>query len=686
MEYDFRKQWGAVLRPLPHGKGNPAGSIRLPEQLGWHTDCTTDPVGAATEDLCGFLENFGVCARECEEKNAFFAFRTDETLGEREYGISCSSARCTVRGGSPRALAQGIYALEFEMRVAGGARLPAGEKRVEMPYSPRMVHSAHGLDEYPDDYLSVLAHDGYDAILVFVKGVDESPAGPIDCNDLVRRAARFGIEVYGYCYLSNFTHPREENAAEIFDRCYGKIFEHCPGMKGMVFVGESVEFASRDPHVSPRRYFEPTEDRLPPDRPTPGWWPCSDYPEWIALVRDSIRRYRADADVMFWTYNFGWAPKKDRLALIRTLPTDVSLLVTFEMFQSFSQEGVEESVSDYSLTCAESGPYFESEAEAAKERGIRLYSMVNTAGRTWDFGVLPYLPMPDQWLLRCRSIERARKKWGLCGLMESHHYGYFPNFAAKCNGLCFAGEKGEDALRRALLAEYGTAGESLIAGLSDFNAAIRLLPPTIEDQYGPCRVGTAYPLCLIAAVQPKQDPDAYFGNAIWTPAYGQFEGGLTLGFGDKGTPYALRQEGEIRNVRKMIRLISAGLKKIRAAEKDAPRLGELVNLGEYLLCCVRTLLHVKLFYRDKIRLKGSQTPQALERIALRMKAVALREIENAKQSIAFLERDSRLGYEPTMLYGGGADAVRWKIRQTERMIESELSYYLDAARRMKQGE
>ena len=35
-----------------------------------------------------------------------------------------------------------------------------------------------------------------------------------------------------------------------------------------------------------------------------------------------IRRENPDADVVFWTYNWGWCPEKDRLAFIRSLPDD----------------------------------------------------------------------------------------------------------------------------------------------------------------------------------------------------------------------------------------------------------------------------------------------------------------------------------------------------------------------------
>ena len=45
---------------------------------------------------------------------------------------------------------------------------------------------------------------------------------------------------------------------------------------------------------------------------------------------------------------------------------------------------------------------------------------------------------------------------------------------------------------------------------------------------------------------PKSLGKAYFGDRIWSPVYGQFQNGLTLGYGDNGTPYCLREKAEIR--------------------------------------------------------------------------------------------------------------------------------------------
>jgi hypothetical protein len=118
------------------------------------------------------------------------------------------------------------------------------------------------------------------------------------------------------------------------------VFEHCPAFKGIVMVGEAAEFPSKDERTNGNRVSSNGglaavgPDGLPTDKPSTGFFPCYDYPQWIALIRDTVRRHRSDADVVFWTYNWGCQPEDVRLAFIRAMPADVTLLVTFEMFET----------------------------------------------------------------------------------------------------------------------------------------------------------------------------------------------------------------------------------------------------------------------------------------------------------------------------------------------------------------
>lgn len=682
-DYDFLKELSD-----PHGKiiksavGLKKNELSLPKEPIINKAGAGEVTLTALEDFAAFLkEGFGINAKLAETSNAFMSFSVEQSAfslpeAEKETAIAFETKindKIRIVGANDRSVAQAIYYLEFCLKERGLAALKKGAEKRSMPFTPRMVHSAYGLDEFPDAYLSILAHYGYNAILIFVKGVNRTELGELDFNELISRAKKFGIDVYAYCDIVNFLNPRAENAEKVYDELYGSLFKACPGLKGMVFVGESVEFLSDDEHVVKHRYNEYPKEGIPENKPSPGWWPCKDYSEWISLVRDSIRRYKKDADVVFWTYNWGWAPEKDRLALIEKLPTDITLLVTFEMFERYEIMGVEERVSDYSLTRPTAGSYFLSEAEAAKKRGIKLYSMVNTAGRTWDFGTVPYLPMPYAWIERYKSIREANEKYGLCGLMEGHHYGMYPSFIARlCYLSYYSADYGKN-LDRALKAEYGVCSAELKRGLKLWSEAIKYLPPTIEEQYGPLRVGTVYPLCLIKGVWPPENPGAHFGNRIWSPLYGQFENGLCLGFGDNGTPYCVREKAEMKMLDKTSELMERGVSEMeKVTGGDVSR---LINLGKYINCCVKTVRNVKEFYRYKMILRIGCDKNKMQACVKGIKQVAAREKKNALESIAYLENDSSLGFEPSMLYAASKERVEWKVAQIDYMLDNELAFY-----------
>ena len=111
-------------------------------------------------------------------------------------------------------------------------------------------------------------------------------------------------------------------------------------------------------------------------------------------IKKIIRRHKEDADIVFWTYNWGYVDKEHRVELIMNLPTDITILVTFEMFEQIQTDNVTSTCVDYTLFFEGPGKYFISEAEAAHERGIKLYTMCNTGGLTCYIGVIPYEPAP----------------------------------------------------------------------------------------------------------------------------------------------------------------------------------------------------------------------------------------------------------------------------------------------------
>lgn len=598
----------------------------------------------------------------------------------RGYRFLCIDDKILICGYNCRGAAQGSYYLEDLMNLKCAPIVEKDDICRKPVFSPRMVHSGYGLDMFPDAHLNAVAHAGMDAILVFTKDVDITPHGYVDFNELIYRAEGYGIDVYAYSYLKSLEHPDDPDAESYYLNTYGKLFEKCPGLKGIVMVGESVEFPSKDPNTSGKFYYENTEDGLPTGKPSPGWWPCNDYPQWLDLIKKVIRKHKSDADIVFWTYNWGYVDKEHRIELLKNIPDDISLLVTFEMFEQIPTDGVMSTCVDYTLSFEGPGKYFISEAEIAGERGIRLYTMCNTGGLTWDIGVIPYEPCPYQWMRRHDGLHEANKKWGLCGLMESHHYGWWPSFVSEATKWSYWTESPseEEALKMIAQRDFGKENvPTVIESWKLWSEGIRYYVSTNEDQYGPFRIGPSYPLVFRAGAVIPSVPYAMFGgNKICNTNYGSHDNG-------RSSLFQFRLPVEIKMLEKMRTCFDQG---VRLLEGIYPSLPEnkktdafyMINLGKFIVNCVTTTIHVKRWAVLKMKLMSEVDTVKIKEYANAMIQIGYDEIKNAQDTIPLVESDSRLGWEPSMEYMTDQEHIRWKIRQVKRTIESELPGYLSA--------
>lgn len=604
----------------------------------------------------------------------------DDTMNVGSFQIDTAEG-INIRAHDERAAAQAFYYLEDRMCQCKGPYLKKGTVTQKALFSPRMVHSGYGLDQYPNEHLNTIAHAGMDAILVFVKGINTTPSGFLDFNDLIYRASCYGIDVYAYSYLKSEMHPEEEGAQAFYDQVYGSLFAACPGLKGIVLVGESVGFPSNDPHVAPKNQVA-SEDGIPHGKPRPGWWPCEDYPQWLECIKKAIRTQKADADIVFWTYNWGYVDEQARMELIAKLPTDISLMATYEMFESYRGEGFMQTCADYSLAFAGPGNYFTSEAKAAAKRGIRMYAMANTGGLTWDIGTIPYQPMPYQWIERYRGLREANEKYGLCGLMESHHFGFYPSFISDLAKLCFAAENRdmEENLSWVIRMHFGIKEEEKIArALRLWSDAIRLYTPSDADQYGAFRLGPAYPLCLIKEIKPPSEDFAHFGTAIAEVIYpADYSPTNKIPCG-RGMLPSLRIPGELISLGKMLDHMRLGVAILKSISQPNEELLRLINLGEYICCCVQTGIHAKHWYVLTSQLKAALDRDTVRQLLQQIKTLIDAEYANAECAIPLVEKDSRLGWEPSMDYVADAEHIRWKLRHLEYVRRYELKCYLDGS-------
>lgn len=635
----------------------------------------------AVYDFIDFLKvsmniNVEITENEKAEISVSLASDVHKDLGEyavyRGFEIDADTQGISVCGYDERGIAQALFYIEDVFTFEKIPAITFGNVKKRPLFSPQMVHSGYGLDNYPDEYLMKIAHEGRDAILVFTKSVNQTPDGYLDFNDLIKRAKKYGIDVYAYSYMKSEMNPLDIGAEEYYDGTYGKLFKECPELKGVTLVGESVAFPSNDPNVASGETSSTAtaDDGIPSHKNTSGYYPCDDYPDFLNMLKKVIRKHNKDADIVFWTYNWGFQPEEVRVKLIENLPTDITIQATYEMFEPRIYGNSVGKCADYTLSFAGPGKYFESEAKAAKRRGLKLYSMTNTGGLTWDLGVIPYQPMPYQWMKRYETMRKANEEWGLCGIMESHHYGFYPSVISKLSKWSFWApyEDMEEVLKRLIKSKYGEENlEKVNSAFKCFSKASALFVPSDADQYGVFRVGPSYPLCLGSQMNVPCDEKAMFGNRIICPIYADGINGQS--------PLSIRIHDELKSLELMKEQMAEGLRSLNSILEKNEKLMSLINLSQFIFNTVETGIRAKKLYILKCRMATADSKEELESIYSDVETIINEEKVNVKDTIPLVEADSRLGWEPSMLYMTNKKNLEWKLRQLDYVLNYELPLY-----------
>ena len=591
----------------------------------------------------------------------------DGVMAPREYEICVGDNGFKISAYDERALAQAFYHLEDLMSLRGGPFLKKGVSVRRPRFDVRMTHSGYGNDIFPDEHLNQMAHKGMTAIIVFLDDIDKTKAQEYqDIKALIRRAAKYGLDTYLYSYIDAFAHPAD--GMEAFESSYGRIAGYYPEAKGIILVGESCQFPSKDPRVQPVRWFDKNHDD---PRPAAGWFPCSDYPEWLSAVKTAIRAKAPKMELVFWTYNWGWAPYEDRMKLIDAIPKDVTLMATFEMFERRTlRNGIDTPTADYSISFPGPGKYFVSEAERAKEDGLRLYTQANAGGLTWDYGCVPYQPLPQQWHKRWNGLVAANAKWGLSGIMENHHFGWWPSFISDLEKESYVegGLPFDEHLRLVAARDFGPDNaDAAIAVWSEWSSNHADYSPSDVNQYGTFRIGPAYPFTFGGPVVKREEFPGLKYASNWPADICRMDY-LKEGFVAQLKPESLDSgflAKEVELLEPMATAYSAGAKKF---EKMAKALSgrrranamEMATLAEYFAVCTRTAINVK---------RGAIAHRNGDKTALL--AAAKAEYANANAALQLVESDSRLGWEPSMEYCGGPVQIRWKLSLMEKIYGAE---------------
>ncbi len=684
--YTFRQRLLTVhKRDLRDPSLSPASTqLALPDRLTVTIEAGAGTViKTAARDFCDYLEtSMGILpnlAVGCTDAAITVRLAEKAELGEYAAykGFICHvTDRVEIVAHDERGAAQALFYLEDMMNMARAPFLEKGDFCSRAMFSPQMVHSGYGFDEFPEEYLARVAHEGRDAILVYTMDANITPSGYLSFNALIDSAAKWGIDVYAYSYIRSSVSPAAPGAAEFYEGTYGKLFKMCPGLKGVTLVGEAIEFPSSDPHVAKGRYFNIENNGILHGKPSSGSYPCEDYPAWIDLVKTAVRKYRPDADVVLWSCNWGSQPEDARVKLIEALPTDIAFMATFEMFEPRQFGSAISHCADYTLSFEGPGAYFRSEAEAAKKRGIRLYSMTNTGGLTWDFGVIPYQPMPGQWIRRFEAMRRAHDDWGLCGLMECHHFGFYPSFISTLAKWSFTEPRRDmnEVLRKLLAAEFGSDNLPCTLKATElFSEAIRHYTPSDNDQYGAFRIGPSYPFCLYRKTMTPSSEEAKARDPMFGSSICVYERGL--GPDARDSVPSIRVPEELKSLQIMLSLMQEGVEALAEAPDRNEALLRLENMGQFMVRCIITGIHAKQWILMKNHLAVQTDKGAICELLDHMETLLKEEMKNAESTIPLVEADSRLGWEPRMMYVTDRWHLEWKCRQVQAVIDHEIGAY-----------
>lgn len=640
-------------------------------------------VGIAADDFREYLlVSMGVNASLCkagdpERPGLKRALRVElSRTGKHSFSIDVTDDGVTLKATDERMAAQGFYYLEDRMNYRKGPYLKKGS-RVRTPmFTHRFTFSGYGNDLFPDAHLKQIAHHGFTGIEVWLADFDVISQGPRqDVRDLIDRAAKYGLGTFIQTRRRAFVHPDDPKARAMYEEAYGKLSAYYPKAVGIFFCGEVCEFPSKDERTNGCSHRNRAAVAPGDRRPFPGWFPCRDWADWARMVMPIVKSHSPELRFVFSTYNWGARDERARGELIASLPKDVTLIPTFEMFEKHvKRNGLVSPVADYSLAFPGPGKYFRTEAAQAKASGIELWSNCNSAGLTWDFGNVPYQPAPWQWKKKWDALKDAHRKWNLTGLRENHEYGWYPSFIAELEKEYLVEEEVDfDELVRAIaVRDFGEKNaDAAMEAWRLWSRAAADYVPTDENQYGPGRIGPAYPFNFFGEnLQQGWKPPADFPivpGSKFTICHFDF-GKPIWGLGTAAVK--LDEDKELKEIELFgwqaeDYAKGAGIFREIAATLPPGRAGDAVRmaaLGEYLSRTCRTAYHLK---------KGRIAHRKGDRAEVMRLAKA--EYANASAALRLVDEDSRLGWLASSDYTGSRPQIEWKLRKMRELYGEDVA-------------
>jgi len=717
--YQFRKAIAEELhRAVRDAAARPSSAEVVIEDTGWRVviPSASGPVlRGAAEDFrdylakamgvrVGFEQTASLADWKQRERIIIVATRDQlpgcgaELVRRKDYQIVVSDRRIAVCGYDERGAMYGLYNLEARMNLREAPFLPGDLNTTRHSlYTARLTLSGLGWDQWPDEYLATLAHYGIDAIYA---STYHNPNGypnprrdfylyanqdPACVRDIIRRAARYGIDVY--CPIIWLYTGEPENAAGL-RMLVRDIVRTFPEIRGYVLLNEGFTapgFPGWDQSVHHQR----------------NW--IEQWARAIAIVAEECHRINPAIELLAWDYGVDTRPYPDKIDtkrfVIDQYPRDVIPLVTWENGKRFELDGEPGYVLDYSISEVGPAEGAAAQIERARQRGLpAVYAKADTWA-SWTFGTFPYLPFPYQWYERYRMLE----KYGIEGVLESWSYGFKPNFVAELRAwYSWSDAPPLDALLRAIARrEFGSGSEAwVLAAWDHFSRAIRHLPDT-GSNIG-TTVAVAQPFFFEKPTRPRTRTleNSWHNQALWMQQAGinpywpyvfafyllwpDFTNQVNVAelyarlSWEKNGPYftlpvymkyLLRAADEME-----AGLVSYRQAALRAPESRRYRAFREVLLAEQLQRMLRSDQAMLEFEDLRFRLAQagvSQQGQMLDRMSTILKEEFARTTAARETAL----RDSRLGYEWEQDYFYTPDTLEEKLKLLRVTLDEQIPAY-----------
>lgn len=540
----------------------------------------------------------------------------------------------------------------------------AGRRAVPL----RLVHSYVALygdplarpepDPYPDGLLARLAAVGING--VWLQGLlrDLAPGGESfpefgagsdrrleNLRALVRRAAVHGVGVYLYineprAMPAAFFEGRPEMAGarenQLTALCTShpavlrwvadalcSVFREVPDLGGVYAITASENLtncASRGGIESCPRCRSRTESDV--------------VTEVIGAIEAGVHRAAPRARVLI--SDWGWQGHGDARDTIRRLPASVTLMSVSEWSLPIERGGVKSTVGEYAISAVGPGPRATAHWEAARAAGIAVGTEIQL-NNTCELASLPYLPVMDLVAEHCRNLAPI----GLDAMLIGWTMGGYPspNFR-------LAWQIARDPAAGAAAALDAVARERFgVGGAPHARRAWTLMSEAFR-QY-PFHVGVVYnsPVQLGPANPVYAEPTGYRAT-MWGIPYDDLEGWrgpyppevFAAQFERMAAGWA---EG-VRELGEAVRHCPAELRPdaeadLRLARAAGINFLSVANQARFVMA------------RDALAARAGGVPAA-SRLRDEISRSLRSEIALARELLSLVQRDSRIGFEPSCQY------------------------------------